>query len=47
MRTGWPGSRLALLLCEQLGDEAPAGTAIDAALKNPPEPSLSPANATY
>jgi hypothetical protein len=48
MRTGgWPGSRLALQLCERPGDEASAGTVIDAALKNPPEPSQSAANATY
>ena len=40
-------ARLALLLCERLGDEAAAGAAIDAALKNLPEPSLSAANATY
>ena len=40
-------ARLALLLCERLGDEATAGAAIDAALKNLPEPSLSAANATY
>ena len=40
-------ARLALLLCERLGDEAAAGAAIDAALKNLPEPSLSAAHATY
>ena len=40
-------ARLALLLCERLGNEAAAGAAIDAALKNLPEPSLSAANATY
>jgi 3-(3-hydroxy-phenyl)propionate hydroxylase len=40
-------ARLALLLCERLGDESAAGAAIDAALKNLPEPSLSAANATY
>ena len=40
-------ARLALLLCERLGDEAAAGAAIDAALKHLPEPSLSAANATY
>ncbi len=40
-------ARLALLLCERLGDEAAAGAAIDAALQNLPEPSLSTANATY
>jgi len=40
-------ARLALLLCERLGDEAAAGAAIDAALKDLPEPSLSAANATY
>jgi 3-(3-hydroxy-phenyl)propionate hydroxylase len=40
-------ARLALLLCERLGDEAAAGAAIDAALKNTPEPSLSAAHATY
>ena len=40
-------ARLALLLCERLADEAAAGAAIDAALKDLPEPSLSAANATY
>jgi len=40
-------ARLALLLCERLGDEAAAGAAIAAALKNLPEPSLSAAHATY
>jgi 3-(3-hydroxy-phenyl)propionate hydroxylase len=40
-------ARLALLLCERLGDEAAGGAAIDAALKHLPEPSLSAANATY
>jgi 3-(3-hydroxy-phenyl)propionate hydroxylase len=40
-------ARLALLLCERLGDEAAAGADIDAALKNLPEPSLSAASATY
>ena len=40
-------ARLALLLCERLADEAAVGAAIDAALKDLPEPSLSAANATY
>jgi 3-(3-hydroxy-phenyl)propionate hydroxylase len=40
-------ARLALLLCERLGDEAAAGAAIDTALKDLPEPSLSAADATY
>ncbi|MBN8493542.1 MAG: hypothetical protein J0M00_19200, partial [Burkholderiales bacterium] len=40
-------ARLALLLCERLGDEAAAAQAIDRALQNLPEPSLSAANATY
>jgi 3-(3-hydroxy-phenyl)propionate hydroxylase len=40
-------ARLALLLCERLGDEATVGAAIDAALQNLPEPSLSAAHATY
>lgn len=40
-------ARLALLLCERLGDEAVAAQAIDRALQNLPEPSLSAANATY
>jgi hypothetical protein len=40
-------ARLALLLCERLGDEAVAQAAIDAALLDLPEPSLSAADATY
>ncbi len=40
-------ARLALLLCERLDDEGAASAAVDAALKNLPEPSLSAANATY
>ena len=40
-------ARLALLLCERLGDEAVAGAAIDAALRDLPEPSLSAPEATY
>jgi 3-(3-hydroxy-phenyl)propionate hydroxylase len=40
-------ARLTLLLCERLADEAAAGAAIDTALKDLPEPSLSAANATY
>jgi 3-(3-hydroxy-phenyl)propionate hydroxylase len=40
-------ARLALLLCERLAQEAAASAAIDAALKNLPEPSLSAAQATY
>jgi hypothetical protein len=40
-------ARLALLLCERLGDEAAAGAAIEAALRDLPEPSLSAAHATY
>jgi hypothetical protein len=40
-------ARLALLLCERLGDEAQAGAAIDTALKDLPEPSLSAIQATY
>jgi hypothetical protein len=34
-------------LCERLDDEGAASAAVDAALKNLPEPSLSAANATY
>lgn len=40
-------ARLALLLCEHLGDETAATAAIDAALRDLPEPSLSAAQATY
>jgi 3-(3-hydroxy-phenyl)propionate hydroxylase len=40
-------ARLALLLCERLGDETAAQAAIDTALDNLPEPSLSAAHATY
>jgi 3-(3-hydroxy-phenyl)propionate hydroxylase len=40
-------ARLALLLCERLGDEAAANAAIEMALKDLPEPSLSAAHATY
>ena len=40
-------ARLALLLCEQLNDEAAAGAAIAAALHDLPEPSLSAPDATY
>lgn len=40
-------ARLALLLCERLGDEAVAAQAIDRALQNLPEPSLSAPDATY
>jgi 3-(3-hydroxy-phenyl)propionate hydroxylase len=40
-------ARLALLLCERLGDESAARAAIDSALKDLPEPSLSAAHATY
>ncbi|HMO47355.1 MAG TPA: FAD-dependent monooxygenase [Rubrivivax sp.] len=40
-------ARLALLLCERLDDEAVAGAAIDAALQDLPEPSLSAPDATY
>ena len=40
-------ARLALLLCERLGDEAAATAAIAAALHELPEPSLSAADATY
>ncbi len=40
-------ARLALLLCERLGDEAAAGAAIAAALHELPEPSLSAPDATY
>jgi hypothetical protein len=40
-------ARLALLLCERLDDEAAAGAAIDAALNELPEPSLSAPGTTY
>lgn len=40
-------ARLALLLCERLDDEAAAGAAIAAALRDLPEPSLSAPDATY
>lgn len=40
-------ARLALLLCERLDDEAAAGAAIDAALHELPEPSLSAPGTTY
>jgi 3-(3-hydroxy-phenyl)propionate hydroxylase len=40
-------ARLALLLCERLGDEAAAEAAIAAALHQLPEPSLSAPEATY
>lgn len=40
-------ARLALLLCERLGDEAAAGAAVAAALHELPEPSLSAPDATY
>ncbi|HRH86270.1 MAG TPA: hypothetical protein PLO41_05435 [Rubrivivax sp.] len=40
-------ARLALLLCERLDDEAAAAAAIDAALHELPQPSLSAPDATY
>ncbi len=40
-------ARLALQLCERLGDESAASAAIALALKDLPEPSLSAAHATY
>jgi hypothetical protein len=40
-------ARLALLLCERLDDEAAAAAAIDAALNELPEPSLSAPGTTY